>query len=275
MHLGAAFVADEQPFELVQVREGALDNPTESAEAGAMLGAAASDHRRDPAGANEPAVLVVVVATVTDYLVGAPSRPPDKTADRGHAVEQRDQLRDVVAVAARECEGERDPGRIDEEMVLRSGSAPVNRARARFGAPFSACTWLPSTIARDHSICPAARNRVNSSACRLSHTPARCHSSSLRQQVYPDPYPSSCGRCIHGIPVCNTNKMPDSASRSGSRLRPGYLARRGFFGNSGSTSSHNSSGMTQGEFAAIRTPPSLTTDADVLRHLGTGPFILQ
>lgn len=33
VHVGAAFVADEQPFELVQVREGALDDPTDGAEA--------------------------------------------------------------------------------------------------------------------------------------------------------------------------------------------------------------------------------------------------
>jgi hypothetical protein len=272
VHLGAAFVADEQPFELMQVREGALDDPADGAEAGAMLGAAASDDGSDPAGADEPAVLVVVVAAVADQLVGPSTRPPDQAADRGHAVEKRDQLRDVVAVAAGERERERDPGRVDEEMVLRSGSASINRARARFGAPFFACTWLASTIARDHSISPAARNRVSNSACSLSHTPACCHSSSLRQQVYPDPYPSSCGRCIHAIPVCSTNKIPDNASRSGNRLRPGYLARRGLRGNNGSTSSHNSSGTTQGELAAIDTPPSLTTDADVLRHLGTGPF---
>ena len=140
MHLGAAFVADEQPLELVQVREGALDDPADAAEAGAVLGAAASDDGSDPASANEPPVLVVVVAAVADHLVGAPARPPDEAADRGHAVEERDQLRDVVAVAAGERERERDPARVDEEMVLGSGSAPVNRARARFGAPFFACT---------------------------------------------------------------------------------------------------------------------------------------
>jgi hypothetical protein len=187
VHLGAAFVADEQPLELVQVSECALDDPAERAEAGAVLAAAARDQRSDPAGANETAVLVVVVAAITDQLIGPPARPPDEAANRGYAVEQRDQLRDVVAVAAGERERERDPRRVDKEMVLGSGSAPVNRARARFGAPFFACTWLASTIARDHSISPAARNRVSNSACSLSHTPAACHSSSLRQHVYPDP----------------------------------------------------------------------------------------
>jgi len=187
VHLGAAFVADEQPLELVQVRKGALDDPADAAKAGAVLGAASGDHRCDPTGANEPTVLVVVVATIADYPVGPPARPPGEAANRGHAVEQRDQLRDVVAVAAGERERERDPGRIDEEMMFRAFPPPVDRARARFGAPFFACTWLASTIARDHSISPAARNRANNSACSLSQTPACCHSSSRRQQVYPDP----------------------------------------------------------------------------------------
>jgi hypothetical protein len=94
--------------------------------------------------------------------------------------------------------------------------------------------------------------------------------------VYPDPYPSSCGRCIQAIPVCNTNKIPHRASRSGSRRRPGYRERRSIFGKSGSTSSHNSSDTTHGGlFPAIGTPSSLTTDTDRLRRQGTGPFILQ
>jgi len=276
VHVGSAFVADEQPFELVEVGEGAFDDPAQDSEPGAVLGLAAGDHGCDAEGPHEPAVLVVVVATVADDLVGPSARPADESCDRRHSFQQRDQLGDVVAVSARERVRERDPGGVDEEMVLAARTAPVDRARARFGAPFFACTWLESTIARDHSISPAARNRVKSSACNLSQTPACCHSSRRRQHVYPDPYPSSCGRCIQGIPVCKTNKIPHSASRSGRRLRPGYRERRSFFGISGSTNSHNPSDTTHGGlFAAIGTPSSLTTDADVLRRQGTCPFILQ
>ena len=100
VHLGAAFVADEQPFELVQVREGALDDPADSAEPAAVVCAAAGDHRSDSSGAEEPAVLVVVVAAVADQLLGPPARAPDTAGDRRYPIEQRDQLRDVVAVAA-------------------------------------------------------------------------------------------------------------------------------------------------------------------------------
>jgi hypothetical protein len=41
--LVAAVVADEQPFELVQPGERALDNPAGAAEPGAVFGLAASD----------------------------------------------------------------------------------------------------------------------------------------------------------------------------------------------------------------------------------------
>jgi len=44
----AAVVADEQPLEVVQPGEGALDDPAGAAEAGAVLGLAASDLRCDP-----------------------------------------------------------------------------------------------------------------------------------------------------------------------------------------------------------------------------------
>ena len=150
-------------------------------------------------------------------------------------------------------------------MVLGARTAPVDWARARFGAPFFACTWLESTTARDHSIAPAARNRDSKTVCSCPHTPARCHSSKRRQQVTPDPKPSSRGRCVQAVPVYSTNRIPDNASRSERRFRPGYLERRSRFGSNGSTSSHNSSETTHGD-VATRIPPTLTTDADGLRR---------
>ena len=218
----------------------------------------------------------MVVAAIGDHPVGPSAWPADEAGDSRHALEQRDQLGDVVAVTAGQRPGEREPCGVDEDVVLRARPAPVDRARTGLGVPFFACTWLESTIARDHSISPAARNRASSSTCSCSHTPARCHSSRRRQQVYPDPYPSSCGRCIHGLPVCSTNKIPDNASRSGSRRHPGYRDRRTTVGNNGSTSSQSSSETThRALFPATDIPSSLTTDVDGIRRQGTGPFILQ
>jgi hypothetical protein len=48
-------------------------------------------------------------------------------------------LGDVVAVAAGERPGEREPTGVDEEMMLGAGAAAVDRARARRGAPLAEC----------------------------------------------------------------------------------------------------------------------------------------
>jgi hypothetical protein len=138
--LGAAVVADEQPFELVEPGEGALDDPAVTAEAGAVSGLAAGDLGSDPAGSDETAVLVVVVAAVGADDLGAAAGAADQAADWWHPVDQRDQLGDVVAVAAGERPRERNPARVDQEVVLGAVSGSINRARARRGAPFFACT---------------------------------------------------------------------------------------------------------------------------------------
>jgi len=138
--LGAAVVADEQPFEVVQPGEGALDDPAVAAETGAVLGLAPGDLRRDSSLAELAPVLVVVVAAVGRDPVGTTTRSADLAAHRRDPLNQRDQLGYVVAVATRERPGERDPGRVDQKVVLGAVSGSINRARARFGAPFFACT---------------------------------------------------------------------------------------------------------------------------------------
>jgi hypothetical protein len=138
--VGAAVVADEQSFELVQPSEGALDHPAVAANAGAVPGLAAGDLSGDPALAELAPLRSVVVGAVGCEAVWPSTRPTDPATYRRDAIDERDQLGDVVAVAARERPGERDPRRIDEEVVLRAQSGSINRARARRGAPFFACT---------------------------------------------------------------------------------------------------------------------------------------
>lgn len=120
MDLGVAFVADPQPAEVVQVREAALDDPALFAQAGAMRHAPACDEVPDVAGAQDPAVLVVVVATIGQQGIGLLPWPADFPGDRSgvQLVQQRQQLGDVVAVSARQGDGERDAVGVDEQVVL-------------------------------------------------------------------------------------------------------------------------------------------------------------
>ena len=114
MDLGAAVVADEQPFELVQPGEGALDDPAVAAKAGAVFGLAARDLGPDPALAELTPVLVVVVTAVGDDALGAAARAADLAAHRRDTLEQRDKLGHVVAVAAGERPGQRQAAGVYE-----------------------------------------------------------------------------------------------------------------------------------------------------------------
>ena len=159
MHVGPTFVADEEPLEVVEVREGALDDPADASEPGAVLGLAASDDRRDPEPAKLVAVAVGVVAAISDHALRPAAWTSDRASDCWHGLHERQQLLDVVAVGAGQAPGKRDPTGVDEEVLLRPRAASVDRARARLGAPFFAWIWLESTTARDHSSSPAARRR--------------------------------------------------------------------------------------------------------------------
>ena len=140
MDVGAAVVADEQPLELVEPGEAALDNPSVAAQAGAVVGLPSGDHGLDPALPELAAVAVLVVAAVGDQRVGAPAWSSAPAAHRRHALNERDQLGDVVAVAAAQRPGERDAAGVDEQVVLGAGTAAVDRTRPDLAAPFFACT---------------------------------------------------------------------------------------------------------------------------------------
>ncbi len=86
--------------------------------------------------------------------------------------------------------------------------------------PFFAGIDDKSTQTRLKSILFAPRRRRRSSSCNLSQTPASCQSRSRRQQVTPEPQPSSGGKSSHAMPVRSTNRIPLSAARSEMRGRP-------------------------------------------------------
>jgi hypothetical protein len=124
--VGAAFVACAQPFEGVQPGEAALDHPAVSAQAGAVCDPAAGDPRADAPGAQPPAIDVVVVAAVGEQLPRLASWPATQAANRRDGIQQRDQLGDVVTVAAGQRDGQRDAAGVAEQMVLGAGTCAVD-----------------------------------------------------------------------------------------------------------------------------------------------------
>ena len=104
-----------------------------------MRGFAAGDHRFDASLPDKPAVLVVVVAAVGEQRPRPTAGPTWTAAHRRHAIEQLEQLRDVVAVGRGQRPGERQAATVYEDVMLAAAPTPVDRAGTGFRAPFFAC----------------------------------------------------------------------------------------------------------------------------------------
>jgi hypothetical protein len=110
--------ADAEPAELVQPGEAALHDPALGAEPGAVVLTTPGDQGSDPAGPELTAVFVVVIAPVGEQLIGALTGTADLAGDRHDAVNQGQQLGDVVAIAAGQCDRQRQPAAVGQQVVL-------------------------------------------------------------------------------------------------------------------------------------------------------------
>ena len=103
---------------MVEPGEGALDDPADASEPGAMVGLAAGDLGADAQASELAPVLVVVVAAISGHAIGTSAWPADHPAHRRHALDERDQLGDVVAVATGDRPGQRESRRVYEKVML-------------------------------------------------------------------------------------------------------------------------------------------------------------
>jgi hypothetical protein len=102
----------------VKPREGALHDPAFFAEARPVLGVAPGDHGLHATRPQLTAVLVVVIAAVGEEPLSALARTSRLTGDGTYSVDQRQQLGDVVAIAASQADRERNPIGVGDQMVL-------------------------------------------------------------------------------------------------------------------------------------------------------------
>ena len=93
---------------------------------------------------------LAVIGAVALYLVGLPARSPALASDRRDALDQRQQLRDVVAVRTRQARRERDAFPLDQQVVLTTQLAAIYRAFPSFLAAVPG----PDAGAIDHGPLP-------------------------------------------------------------------------------------------------------------------------
>lgn len=213
MEVGPAFPSGPESFIGVQPGEAALHHPAVLAQPGAVGDASAGDARDDPAGAQEPPILVVVIATVGQQFPGFAPGSATKSADRRDGVHQGQQLGDVVAVPSGEADLQRDAVCLDDQMVLGAGPGPSDGAGPDMVPPLRARTCEPSTAHRSRSSAPTARNSANSISCTAGHTPASVQSLMRRQHLTPETPNRFWGSWFQPSPVLSTNTIPARAAR--------------------------------------------------------------
>jgi hypothetical protein len=210
------------------------------------------DERLDAALAQRHADFVFgVVGAISERRERPLAATTARTFDWRNRVDQRDRGLRIVDVGGGVGNRQRRALAIAGNMPLRAIFAAIRGIGAGLRPPKSARTEQLSIATFDQSISLASPSSSSSTRQIFSHTPAACQSRKRRQQVMPDPHPSSLGKYSQGQPVRSTNKMPVSACRFETRGRPPLgLARSG--GNNGSIRSHNSSASSG---LAICVPP--------------------
>ena len=220
MYVAASFIAYGKSAKAVEPGEAAFDDPAVSAELFFAVDASASNARQHTAAATSVAAAPVIVALVGVAFFGPLLRTAGFPADSRYGVEHVFEHGAVMNIGAGQPNRERNAAPVCYQVPLRARLAAIRWIWARGGPPFLAGMHEESAQTRLKSIRFALRKRRSSSRCNVSQTPASCHSRRRRQQVTPEPQPSSGGRSSQPIPVRSTNSIPLRAARSGTRGRP-------------------------------------------------------
>ncbi len=235
-------VAETQTSELMQPGDGALHHPAHHTQAAAMRRIPTRQDRRDPFRAQLLAMRLGVVGPIPLDALGSTPRVAHLPTDGRDGVHEGHELGDVVPVGLGQPDGQGDAVPIRDEVMFAPQLPSIRRIRTRFFPPRRARMEEESTMARDQSSWSAARSWASNTRWSRVQTPARCQAWRRRQQVMPEPHPSSRGRYSHGMPVLSTNRIPVKTCRLSNGLRPGYRRRRRLgLGRSGAIWLHNRS----------------------------------
>lgn len=239
VYVVASFITNAKTAILMQPRETAFYHPAVDTQSAAIFGPAFSKKGDNSSSTKFSSMRFTVITPVSQHTIRTPNRSSNLACYCWDAVNQRQQLCDIMAVCTGQYHRKRNTIGVRYQMVFRAFLAAIRGIWACFRPPKTARTEAESTTAREKSIWSASRSLLSKIWWILSQTPAFCQSRSRRQQVIPEPQFISWGKSSHPMPVFNTNIIPVNAARYGMGLRPGYRGLRFFFGIIGSMISHN------------------------------------
>src|SRR6266581_218493 len=208
-----------------------------------MLGVAFRKKRDDASVTQALPDCLRVVSAVSYHAIRTMAWMPKCSLQRWDIINQRKRLLAVVAIGPSELNCQWNALPITNQMTLAAEFSPIGRIGTGLLPPKTARIELPSTIARDQSIFWERASQSRSTKWSNCQIPASCQLRKRRQQVMPDPYPSSWGSISQGTPLRNTNMMPARHARSAKRGLPPLGLALGV-GMKGSMSCHNLSGRS-------------------------------
>jgi hypothetical protein len=244
-----------QPAKLMQPGERPFYHPPIRSKPAAMWPTALGQYGSDSTDTQAVAVRFGVIGAIAVDALGLRAGATPLPPDGWNGFDERYELGDIVRVRAGQDHGERHPLGLGDDVVLAPQLPSSHWIQARLRPPKTARPGEESTTARDQSRVSASRNLAKSKAWSLCQTPARCHARRYRQQVIPEPQPSSWGSMFQGIPLFKTKRMRVSIWRGTNGLRPGQRTRRGLGGGKKGSIKFHSWSSSNG-FAMSRPPRS-------------------
>lgn len=166
MDFGQFFIADAQAAKLMQPRDRALDDPTQSAQARPVRQTPPCDAALDAALRQRLPMRPRLIGSVPEEALRAIARRAPLTTDWRDCIDQRQQLRHIVRISAREDRCQWDAVGIRDQMMLGAGLATIRRIRSSF---FPQGQRVPTTnrprhatnrVARVGAVRPAASHAV-------------------------------------------------------------------------------------------------------------------
>jgi len=185
-----------------------------------MFCIALREPRYDAAGTQTLPDCLCVITTVTQHAIRPMAGTPTLSLQERDRVNQRECLLRVVTVCPGELNDQRNSASVANQMTLAAEFRSVGGVGTCLKPPKTARTELPSTTARDQSICPQRASQSSKTKWINCQMPASCQSRNLRQQLIPEPQFISCGSIRQAIPLRRTNKTPWGQARSDKRGLP-------------------------------------------------------
>ena len=132
MNRRSSFVANAQSAELMKPGDAALDDPARLAQAAAMGRAAFGEFGADATLLQGISMRLRVVTAITLHAFRLLQRSAGLTRQMRDRLDQRQQLRDVVAVGFGQHRAQRNALRVNAEVVLAARLAAIGWVRSSF-----------------------------------------------------------------------------------------------------------------------------------------------